>query len=283
MIEVWYRFIAFLLPFEWAKQDQMFFMKNALLAVLLVAPLLGTLSTMIVSKRMAFFSDALGHGAFTGIVIGSIFGLQADLGSAVLFSIFFSIVITVVRNKSKMSSDTIIGVFSSTAVALGIFISTQGGHSFTKLNRILIGDLLSITPGEIELIFVILLITTLVWLLFYNRMLVVSVNLSYADSLGIQTLPVELIFTVLVAVIVTISIPWIGLLTINSLLVLPGASARNIARNSRKYHFWSVLFSLVSGLGGLMISYCLGTATGATIVLFSVCIFLFTLIINRSL
>jgi zinc transport system permease protein len=283
MIEVWYRFIAFLLPFEWAKQDQMFFMKNALLAVLLVAPLLGTLSTMIVSKRMAFFSDALGHGAFTGIVIGSIFGLQADLGSAVLFSIFFSIVITVVRNKSKMSSDTIIGVFSSTAVALGIFISTQGGHSFTKLNRILFGVLLSITPGEIELIFVILLITTLVWLLFYNRMLVVSVNLSYADSLGIQTLPVELIFTVLVAVIVTISIPWIGLLTINSLLVLPGASARNIARNSRKYHFWSVLFSLVSGLGGLMISYCLGTATGATIVLFSVCIFLFTLIINRSL
>jgi zinc transport system permease protein len=279
MMLLWYRIVA-ILPFDWAIPGQMFFMKHALLAVLLVSPIYGILSTMIVNNRMAFFSDALGHGAFTGIVIGALFGFSMPLWSAVIFSILFSVVITLVRHKTKMANDTVIGVFSSAAIALGIFISTQGGRNFARLNRFLIGDILSITPTDIGLLLLVLGIVLVVWVFLFNRLLVVSINSSYASSWGINTLVIELIFTVLIAVIVTVSMQWIGLLVINSLLVLPGASARNITGNIRSYHSYALAISLLSGVGGLIISYYMGTSTGATIVLVSVCFFLLTFIMR---
>lgn len=139
-------FLAGLLePFHWQ------FMRNALLAVLVISPLFGLLSTMVVTSRMSFFSDALGHSAFTGIAIGTLCGLADPLWMAVLLAAVFALLFTYVRRKSNMASDTVIGVFSSTAVALGIFIATFGGGSFTQYNSLLIGDILSVEPAKIAL------------------------------------------------------------------------------------------------------------------------------------
>ena len=135
----------------------MTFMKNALLAVLILAPLFGLLSTMIVTGRMSFFSDALGHSGFTGIAVGVLCGAVQPIYFAVGLSVLFALLFSFVRSRTSQSADTIIGVFSSTAVALGIFIVTLGGRSFTKFNRYLIGDILSVTPGEIGLLALVLL------------------------------------------------------------------------------------------------------------------------------
>ena len=156
----WYWLLSWL-PFEWAAPDTMLFMKNALLAVLVVTPLFGVLSTMVVESRMAFFSDALGHSAFTGMAIGALCGLAQPVGAAVLFSVVIALLFTLVRQKTHMASDTAISVFSSAAVALGIFLSTLGGQSFTKFNNLLIGDILSVAPGEIGLLALILLLILL--------------------------------------------------------------------------------------------------------------------------
>ena len=121
-MELWYALVD-LLPFDWAQPGSMYFMKNALLAVLVISPLFGVLSTMVVHSRMSFFSDALGHSAFTGIAIGTLCGLADPLWMAVLLAAVFALLFTYVRRKSNMASDTVIGVFSSTAVALGIFIA----------------------------------------------------------------------------------------------------------------------------------------------------------------
>ena len=143
-MSLWYSLTEFL-PFEWA---QMTFMKNALLAILVVSPLFGLLSTMVVQSRMAFFSDALGHSAFTGIAIGVLCGLQEPMWAAVGFALVFSLLFTYVRRRTDLTGDTVIGVFSSTAVALGIFIATRNGGSFTKFNALLIGDILSVKPEQ---------------------------------------------------------------------------------------------------------------------------------------
>ena len=111
---------------------RMTFMKNALLAVCILAPLFGLLSTMIVTGRMSFFSDALGHSGFTGIAIGVLCGSLQPTVWAVALAAAFALLFSFVRSRSRQSADTIIGVFSSTAVALGIFIATLGGNSFTK-------------------------------------------------------------------------------------------------------------------------------------------------------
>ena len=280
-VNFWYWLLSWL-PFEWAAPDTMLFMKNALLAVLVVTPLFGLLSTMVVESRMAFFSDALGHSAFTGMAIGALCGLAQPVGAAVLFSVVIALLFTLVRQKTHMASDTAISVFSSAAVALGIFLSTLGGQSFTKFNNLLIGDILSVAPGEIGLLALILLGLLVLWITSFNQMMLSSVHQALADSRGIRVVWKNFLFTAAIAVVVTITMTWVGLLVINALLVLPGAAARNVARNLPQYHLVSVLGGVVCGIGGLIVSYYLGTSTGASITLLLALWFFLTLLLKRS-
>ncbi len=277
----WYWLLSWL-PFEWAAPDTMLFMKNALLAVLVVTPLFGLLSTMVVESRMAFFSDALGHSAFTGMAIGALCGLTRPVGAAVVFAVVIALLFTLVRQKTYMASDTAISVFSSAAVALGIFLSTLGGQSFTKFNTLLIGDILSVAPAEIGLLALILLALVILWLTSYNQMMLSSVHQALADSRGIQVVWKNFLFTAAIAVVVTISMTWVGLLVINALLVLPGAAARNLAKNLPQYHLISILGGIVCGIAGLMVSYYLGTSTGASITLLLAVWFFVTLLVRRA-
>ncbi len=280
-MELWYRLVA-LLPFEWAQPGQMLFMKHALLAVLVISPLFGLLSTMVVRSRMSFFSDALGHSAFTGMAIGALCGIGNPTWAAVLFALFFSVLFNVVRRNTALASDTVIGVFASTAMALGIFLSTLGGRSFTKFNSLLIGDILSVTPSQIGLLVLILLAVLVFWLIGFNRLMLSTVHPTLADSRGIHGFWLETAFSALIAVVVTLSMTWVGLLVINSLLVLPAASARNTARNTAQYHLLSVLGAMVCGIAGVMVSYYLGSSAGASITLFLAAFFLITSLLRRK-
>ena len=252
------------------------FMKNALLAVLVMAPLFGLMSTMIVTGQMSFFSDALGHSAFTGIAIGCLMGFVQPIWVAVAVSVVFALLFSFVRSRSAQAADTIIGVFSSTAVALGIFVATMGGGSFTKFNKYLIGDILSVAPGEIGVLALVLLGVVIFWIVRCNRLVLMAAHPQLAASRGINIARSQAIFTVVIAVVVTLAISWVGLMVINSLLVLPAAAARNVAKNVRQYHVFSILGALTAGLAGLVTSYYLGCSTGATISLYLALFFAIT-------
>ena len=276
-MSLWYA-ICEALPLEMLRWD---FMKNALLALLLMAPLFGLLSTMIVTGRMSFFSDALGHSAFTGIALGCICGMTMPIYAAVIFSVLFALLFSFVRSRSNQAADTLIGVFSSSAVALGIFVATLGGGSFTKYNKYLIGDILSVTPAEIGLLAAVLVIVLAFWVLSVNRLTLTAIHPQLASSRGIPVGLSQTLFTVAIAVVVTLTISSVGLLILNSLLVLPGASARNVAKNLRQYHGFSVLFALLAGLGGLCVSYYSGCSAGAAISLLLALIFAVTFPLRR--
>ena len=277
-MSIWY-FLCDLIPLEMLRWD---FMKNALLAIILMAPLFGLMSTMIVTGRMSFFSDALGHSAFTGIAIGCICGLSAPLWAAVAFSILFALLFSFVRSRSNQAADTLIGVFSSAAVALGIFVATLGGGSFTKYNKYLIGDILSISPAEIGMLALTLLAVVIFWILYANRLTLTAIHPQLASSRGIPVELTQTLFTVAIAVVVTLCISSVGLLILNSLLVLPAAAARNISKNLRQYHALSVSFALLAGIGGLVISYYLGSSAGAAISLILALIFAVTFCFRKA-
>ena len=260
-MSIWYAICDFL-PLEMLHWS---FMKNALLAILLMAPLFGLMSTMIVTGRMSFFSDALGHSAFTGIAIGCICGAAAPTWVAVIFSVVFALLFSYVRSRSNQAADTLIGVFSSAAVALGIFIATMGGGSFTKYNKYLIGDILSVTPAEIGMLALVLAAVLVFWVVYSNRLTLSSIHPALASSRGIPVKTSQTIYTTLIAVVVTLTISSVGLLILNSLLVLPAASARNVAKNLKQYHLFSVLFALTAGIAGLTASYYWGCSAGAAI------------------
>ncbi|MEL7568701.1 MAG: metal ABC transporter permease [Dehalobacterium sp.] len=273
-MELWYLIGKNLLPFSWAEHH---FMLNALLAVLLVTPLFGMLGTMVVNNRMAFFSDTIGHSALTGIGIGVMMGLYQPLGAMILFAIIMAVAVSLVKEYTVTSTDTVIGVFSAVAVAIGIVILSRGG-GFNKYSGYLIGDLLSISSDDIKLIILVMGIFLSYWYYSFNSLLLLTIHPSLARSRGINVRWVEMAFTVSLAVIVTISIQWVGIMIINSLLVLPAAASRNFSANIRQYHLVAVLISLISGVIGLILSYYWDTATGATIVLVAASLYLASLL-----
>lgn len=264
VIEAWYRLLG-ILPFDWTHYV---FMKNALLAVLLITPLFALLGTMVVSNRMAFFTDVLGHSALTGIALGVILGLHDPILPMVVLAVLLAVAINVLKNITRASIDTILGVFMAFIVALGIVIlSRQGG--FVKYTSYLIGDVLTVGPAQIAWFAAIAIIVLVYWQIASNAMLLVSINSSLAHSRRINTFLIETGFTILLALVVIVSIRLVGILIINSLLVLPAAASRNFTRNFHSYTLWSLNISVFCGLAGLIVSFYWGTASGATIVLFA--------------
>lgn len=272
-----YAVLEFLLPFEFIDYT---FMKNALLAILLITPIFAILGTMIVNNKMAFFSDALGHSALTGIAIGMILGISNINISMILFAIVFALLLNFIKNKTTYGADTIISVFSSIAIALGLAILAQTG-SFNKYSSYLVGDILSITPSEILYLFIAFIAVMLFWYFMFNKLNVISINKTLAKSRGVNTKLIDNIFVILIAVIVMISIRWIGILLINSLLILPAAASRNVAKNMRSYHLLSVIFSLFSGITGLILSYYWNIPTGPMIVIISGIIYFITFAVGK--
>lgn len=271
-MDVIYTVLEFLLPFEFIDYT---FMKNALLAILLITPIFAILGTMIVNNKMAFFSDALGHSALTGIAVGMLLGISNINISMILFAVIFALLLNFIKNKTTYGADTIISVFSSIAIALGLAILAQTGN-FNKYSSYLVGDILSITPAEILYLFITFIAIMLFWYFMFNKLNVISINKTLAKSRGINTKLIDNIFVILIAVIVMISIRWIGILLINSLLILPAAASRNIAKNMRSYHLLSVIFSMFSGIVGLILSYYWNIPTGPMIVIISGIIYFLT-------
>jgi zinc transport system permease protein len=155
------------------------------------------------------------------------------------------------------------------------------GGNFNKYSSYLVGDILSISTAEIVYLFIAFIVVGVFWYFTFNKLNVLSINQTLAKSRGVNTKLIDNIFAVLIAIIVMISIRWIGILLINSLLILPAASSRNIAKNMRSYHLFSVIFSVFSGIVGLIISYYYNIPTGPMIVIISGIIYFITFGLKR--
>ncbi len=273
-MSILYDILEKIVPFQWISYD---FMKNAFIAVLIITPLFAILGTMIVNQKMAFFSEALGHSAYTGIGIGVLFGVANTSVSMLIFAVIFALGLNQIKRKNTVSTDTIISVFSSLGTALGLVILSSGGN-FAKYSSLLVGDILSITGKEIGLLAAVFCLTILFWIFAFNQLHTISINSSLAKSKGVKVERIEDIFAVLIAIIIMFSIRWVGILIINALLILPAASSRNLSNNMREYHLYSVIISVFSGILGLVLSYYNNTATGPTIVLVASVVFFMTLL-----
>ncbi len=267
-----------LLPLAFAEPA---FMKRALLAVLFVAPAAAAVGVPLIQFRMAFFSDAIGHSAFTGVALGVLLGIHPLL-TMVAFGLFVAYAITLAKGRTGLSPDTVIGVFFSTVIALGIaIISAQKGLT-RNLQAYLYGDLLAITDAEVLWMAALFLAVAAYLFLAFNRILLLGVHEGFARSLGIRGRTLEISFSIVVALVVTTAIRAVGILLVTALLVVPAAAARNVARGTAGAFWTAIVISLFSGVAGIAASYHLDTATGATIVLFTAAFFALTALLRLA-
>lgn len=261
------------------------FARMALLAVILITPMFGMMGTLVVEKRMAFFSDALGHSALTGIAVGVVCGaagttLGDDL-SMIIYAVVFALLLNQIKFKKAAETDTIISVFASASLAIGLAILSQGGN-FSQYSALLVGDILAVSSADIRALAVLLVISAVFYVFAENAVLSITIHPTLAKTRGYHIRTLENIFAVLVAVIVTMSIRWIGILLINALLIVPAAASRNISRNMHEYFVFSIIFAMFSGIVGIFVSFFTDVATGPMIVIISAVIYFATYLYGRK-
>lgn len=262
------------------------FMQRAVVALLLLSPLCATLGTQVVNFRLAFFADAVGHSAFTGFGLGFLLtallptrDLPIDRLTMIAFGVVVAMLITAYRRGSGLSSDTIIGIFSSAAVALGLCLFSYLDRRRQMPPRASLAQFIQGSPlwtdaTDLLVLFIYFVIATTFLAFTYNRLLMVGLNPDLAQTLGIPVRRYEYAFSVLLAVLVMLLVPIVGALLVTAMLVIPAAAARNLARSAGSVFWWGLAIAWTSSLGGLLIADAWETPMGSTIVLCSVAWFL---------
>ncbi len=255
------------------------FMRNALLAILLISPVFALFGTVVIRDKLSFFSDILGHSALTGVAVSIFLGLGSPMWLMVMLAVMISVFISILRWTNRGAIDSILGVMFSFVTSLGVVLLSRGG-GFSKFTSYLVGDIVIVSRDQIIVLALLFCVALLYWVFSNNWLVLISVNPLLARSRGVYVFFSETLFAVLLAVIVTLAIPLVGVLVVNSLLILPAASARNITRTVRGYTIVSIVISIFSGIMGLLISFYWSSATGATIALVGCGVYLLSMVLS---
>lgn len=260
-----YDLIGKLLPFECM---QMSFMQQALLGLLLLAPMAATMGVQVVNFRMAFFADAISHSAFAGVAIGLILAIKPEYTMPAL-ALFIGLGIMATQRKSTLSNDTVIGVFFSAVVAFGLAVVSRNSNVARDMQAFLYGDILTLTEFDIWAMIFLFIFLMAFQVYGYNRMLYIGLNPILAEVHRVKVAFYQYTYSALLALVVIFSVRAVGVLLVTAMLIVPAAAARNFSRSAGSMVWWALIISISSAIGGLFISAqpWAGTATGATVIL----------------
>lgn len=247
------------------------FVARGVVAILVLAPLLGGLSHLVVARRLAFFSTTLGQAALTGLVIGVALGQALDdTYVAILgFCLLVGVTMVFVRRQTTLPPDTVIGVFMAFTLGLGICLLVAATRRFNihQIEAVMFGSVLTITDRDLVLAIVLGSLIVVVLAVTYNVVLADSLSPPVARARGAPTTLIDYGFVVIITIAITVSLKIIGALLVEAMVVVPAAAARNLARSARGYLIWSIVIALVSGLGGLFTSTLWRVPSGGAIVM----------------
>jgi len=265
LLEPVYGLLGRLLPFDFMQAR---FMQQALLGLLLIAPMTAAMGVQVINFRMAFFADAISHSAFAGVALGLIFAVSPSW-TMPLFGVLTGLAIMAMQRSSSLSSDTVIGVVFAAVMAFGLAVVSRDPGTARDLQRFLYGDILTIDDAGILGLVALGLVVATFQTLSYNRLLYTGLNPAVARAHGVAVAVYQYGFAGLLALVVMLSIWAVGVLLITALLIVPAAAGRNFARSAGSMFWWTILVSVTSAVAGLALSAqpWAGTATGPTIVL----------------
>jgi zinc transport system permease protein len=262
-----------LLPFDCLQAG---FMQQALLGLLLLAPMTASMGVQVVHFRMAFYTDTISHSAFTGVALGLILSLSPHW-SMPIFAVLVGLAIVAAQRHSNLPTDTVIGVFFSGVIAFGLAIVSRHRNAARDIQRFLYGDILTVGDADLWLLAGLLVVLLVFQAWSYNRLLHLGISPAIATAHRVRVAPYQYAFGALLALVVIVAVWAVGVLLVTALLIVPAAAARNFARTAGGMFWWANAISLSSAVAGLLISAqpWARTATGATIIL---CAFLWFLV-----
>jgi zinc transport system permease protein len=260
-----YDFLSWLLPFDVLQAR---FMQQALLGLIILAPMAAVMGVQVVTFRMAFFSDAISHSAFAGVALGLLTGLDPFVSMPV-FALLVGLVIMAFQRGSSLSSDTVIGVVFSAVIAFGLAIVSRNPVAGRSMEQFLYGDILTIGEEDILLLLLLFVVLTIFQVYSFNRLIYIGLSQTLAKAHRVRIALYQYIFAAFLSLIVILSVWAVGVLLVTAMLIVPAAAARLLARGVGAMFWLSALISVISAIAGLILSAqpWMATATGATIIL----------------
>lgn len=261
---------------------QMHFMQQAMVGLLLLAPMVALMGVQVVNFRMAFFADAISHSAFTGVALGLILSVSPHW-TMPIFGLLVGLLIVFSQRRSALSTDTVIGVFFSGVVAFGLAVVSRDKNVARDVHRFLYGDILTISDGDIWAMIALLVVLVLFQFYGFNRMLYLGLNPVVAKVHGVRVAVYQYIYAAFLSMVVIFSVWAVGVLLVTAMLIVPAAAARNFARSAGSMVWWALLVSITSAIIGLLVSAqdWARTATGATIILVAFLWFVLSWVISQ--
>lgn len=265
------------------------FVINALICAVFIGPLLGVLGSMVVVKRMAFFSQAVGNAALTGVAIGVLLGESntSPYISMFGFCLIFGILLKFTQHRSSLSNDTLIGVFLSISLAVGasllLFVSAKINTHI--MEAVLFGSVLTVDDTDINILIGVAITCAAVGLPLFNRTMLASLNPSLAAARGVKVKTLDYVFVIMITVVTVACVKIVGAVLVEALLLIPAAAARNVSRSIKGFVWGAAGISTVSCIAGIVLpmQFDIPVPSGGAIILCSAVCFLVTIVLRAAL
>ncbi|MEI0594670.1 metal ABC transporter permease [Brachyspira pilosicoli] len=254
------------------------FMRRAFLVGVLLAIIIPSIGVVVVLKRLSMIGDAISHTSLAGVTFGLVFNINPILAS-MIFCVLSALSIEFIRKKIARYGEMSIAIIMSFAIGLAGLLSGFVSNN-ANFNSFLFGSIVAISDFELKLVVIISIISILIFIFLYKEIFYITFNERLAKLSGVPVNRINFIFTILTAIVVSISARAVGALIVSSMMVVPVACSMQVANSYKKTIIYAVLFNLVFTVLGIFISYYQGLKPGSTIVLISVISFVLIAIIK---
>lgn len=244
------------------------FILHAWLAGIGISLMSAPMGCFIAWQRLVYFGDTVAHAALLGVVLSLVFGASPVLG-IIIIATLIALIVASLSNDFILPSDTLLGILAHGSLALGLVILSQSPTITLDVNGLLFGDILAVNEGDLIMIAGVAAATLFILIARWKRLMRFVLHPDIAQVEGVNTKQMRLLLMLMIALIVAVSIKLVGILLITSLLILPAATARLLARSPGQMAVFATILSAVSVTLGLVASLHFDTPTGPTIILAS--------------
>ena len=253
------------------------FFTRALIAGVGIAIIAGPLGCLVIWRRLSYFGDTLSHSALLGVTLAYAFSMNITLSVFIISSVVAILLINL-QKRTKLAGDSLLGLLAHSTLAIGLVLIGFLSSIRFDLMGLLFGDILAVTTNDIALVWIGGIIILGILYFIWKSLFSATVNYDLAAAEGMRPEISNLIFTLLLAGVIALSIKMIGALLITGLLLIPAAIARNLSNSPKQMIIIAILAGIASVVLGLFTSLELNTSSGPSIVVVSLALFILSLI-----
>ena len=249
------------------------FLVRALAAGIGVALVAAPLGVFVVWRRMAYFGDTLAHSALLGVALGFLLGVSLNI-AVVSISLLIALLLLALQNRKQLATDTLLGILAHSALSVGLVVLAFQEEVRVDLLGYLFGDILAVTMSDLLWVWgggaAVLLLLAIIW----QRLLAITVHEELAQVEGVPVMQIRLVFMLMIAMVIAVSMKIVGVLLITSMMIIPAATARRFSKTPEQMALFAALVGVVAVILGLAASWFGDTPAGPSIVVSAALLFL---------